>query len=155
MPVLASIRVRLTLWYVLLLAVILAVFGASVYLPLRRSLYSALDESIQSQAGLLRDALRIEGDPPTPVTGTPSGTPSEEERFARVFDASGTLVFDGSTVAGDVPVDSGAMDRALGGETSTRRVKVEGEGAPLRILTVFVAKWPISGDFRGFFEQSP
>ena len=45
----ASIRLRLTLWYVLLLAVILAVFIASVYFVLSHNLYNNLDESVTSR----------------------------------------------------------------------------------------------------------
>ncbi len=136
MPVHASIRVRLTLWYVLLLAVILAVFGASVYLTLRRSLYASLDESIQNQSSVLLGAIRFEGDPPALVPGISPGNPSEDERFARVFDASKVLVFDGSAAVGSVPVDSGAVDRALEGETTMRRVRIEENDDPLRILLV-------------------
>ena len=50
-----SIRLRLTLWYVLLLAVILGIFIAGVYLVLRHTLYNNLDDSIQNQATLLFD----------------------------------------------------------------------------------------------------
>lgn len=47
---LRSIRVRLTLWYVLLLAVILEVFSAGMYAALRVSLYNNLDDSVDSRA---------------------------------------------------------------------------------------------------------
>ena len=47
------IRLRLTIWYVFLLAIILAVFAVGVYLLLRHSLYQNLDESVQSHAGAL------------------------------------------------------------------------------------------------------
>ena len=50
-----SIRLRLTLWYVLLLAVILGIFIAGVYLVLRHTLYNNLDDSIQNQTTLLLD----------------------------------------------------------------------------------------------------
>ena len=43
MLVRAPIRLRLTLWYVLLLALILAAFAAGVYLVLRQTLYQDLD----------------------------------------------------------------------------------------------------------------
>ncbi len=46
MRLLRPIRVRLTLWYVLLLAITLAAFSAGVYFALRQSLYSNLDDSL-------------------------------------------------------------------------------------------------------------
>ena len=48
--VLRTIRVRLTLWYVVLLAVILVAFGAFLYLSLARSLYAELDRSLEDEA---------------------------------------------------------------------------------------------------------
>ena len=60
MLVSASIRIRLTLWYVLVLAVILAAFGAGVYLTLRHILHSNLDESIQNQASALLTTFQLE-----------------------------------------------------------------------------------------------
>ena len=49
----APIRLRLTLWYVFLLALILAAFAAGVYLLLRHTLYQNLNDSIQSRASAL------------------------------------------------------------------------------------------------------
>ena len=60
-----SIRLRLTLWYVLVLAAVLAVFSTSVYLVLRRALYNNLNESIQVQSTALLGAIQYEGDRPS------------------------------------------------------------------------------------------
>ena len=61
------IRLRLTLWYAGLLAAILAVFGAGVYLTLRRSLYHNLDETIEARASGVLSSLRFdEGQPVLP-----------------------------------------------------------------------------------------
>ena len=45
------IRLRLTIWYVLLLALILAAFAGGVYLLLRHNLNQNLNDSIQNRAG--------------------------------------------------------------------------------------------------------
>ena len=58
MPV--SIRVRLTLWYVLLLAIVLAFFGVVVFLSLRHVLYSNLDASIRSSADAILGTIQLE-----------------------------------------------------------------------------------------------
>ncbi len=61
------IRLRLTLWYAGLLAAILAVFGAGVYLTLRQSLYHNLDETIEARASGVLSSLRFdEGQPVLP-----------------------------------------------------------------------------------------
>jgi len=133
------VRVRLTLWYVLLLAVILAAFSAGVYMILRHHLYNNLDESINNYSGALFDTIQYEGDQPTLPDSIAWGDPYEGEHFARVFDTSGSLTFDDSALAGDVPVDTQAIDGALAGKSETRSVKVDGD--PMRVRT-----WPITRD---------
>ena len=59
-PFHASIRIRLTIWFVLLLALVLAAFGSGVYLLMRHSLYQSLEESIESHAGTLFELVQFE-----------------------------------------------------------------------------------------------
>ena len=56
-----SIRLRLTLWYVLLLAIILAGFSAGIYLTLRHNLYANLDDSLETRANDLEAAGALRG----------------------------------------------------------------------------------------------
>lgn len=134
MPVLRSVRLRLTLWYVLLLAIIVAAFSAGIYLTLRHNLYANLDDSIQNRANILLDIVRYEGSRPTLAGRVSSVDPNTGEHFVRVFDTSGATTFDSSAAAGDVPVDTSAIERALSGKPSTRRVSVDGE--PMRVRTL-------------------
>jgi heavy metal sensor kinase len=131
-----SIRLRLTLWYVVLLAVILAVFIASVYLVQRHLLYKTLDESIQNQASALLDAIQVQRDTPSLQTVAPSSGPEETEHFARVFDASQNVVFDNTAAMGHIPVDAQAVARALAGKSETRRFKVDGDPTRARMFPV-------------------
>lgn len=135
MPALRSVRLRLTLWYVLLLAIILAAFSAGIYLTLRHNLYANLDDSIQNRANILLDIVQYEGDRPTLAGVASSDDPNQGESFVRVFDASGELSFDGSAVAGDVPIDRRAVESALVGKTITRSVNV-GEAFRVRTLPI-------------------
>ena len=131
-----SIRVRLTLWYVVLLAIILAAFGAGVYLTLRRALYDNLDESFRNQAIVLLGAIQYDGDRPSLATSESSSVPTdEEEQFARIFSVSKELTFDSSAVVGTVPIDQDALDRALAGKVTTRRVNIKEDDDRVRILT--------------------
>jgi len=134
-PALRSVRLRLTLWYVLLLAIILAAFSAGIYLTLRHNLYANLDDSIQNRANILLDIVRYEGNRPSLAGVVSSNDPNQGESFVRVFDASGELSFDGSAVAGDVPIDRRAVESALVGKTITRSVNV-GEAFRVRTLPI-------------------
>src|SRR6476659_9012059 len=54
--VLGSVRVRLTLWYVAILAVVLTVFGGVIYDSQARSLRADLDERLRGEARRLASA---------------------------------------------------------------------------------------------------
>jgi len=60
----ASIRVRLTLWYVALLAVILLAFSGVLYLSLSRSLRQEMDLTLTTEAGRLIAAMDFENGAP-------------------------------------------------------------------------------------------
>jgi heavy metal sensor kinase len=134
-----SVRLRLTLWYVLLLAVILASFSAGVYVVLRNTLYNNLDDSVEKNATALLDTIQYENGQPTLHLSVSSGNQDGGEHFVRVFDASGSVTFDNSGEAGNVSVDRQSIDRALAGESRMRGVKVDGD--QMRVGT-----WPIERD---------
>ena len=135
-PALRSLRLRLTLWYVLLLAIILAAFSAGIYLTLRHSLYANLDDSIQNRANVLLDIIRYEEGRPTLAGLVSSADPNAGEHFVRVFDPLGAITFENSAAAGDVPIDSRAVEGALRDKTTTRRVTVDGETMRVRTLPI-------------------
>ncbi|MBE7473484.1 MAG: two-component sensor histidine kinase [Anaerolineae bacterium] len=55
-----NIRLRLTLWYTIILVLILVVFGAAVYIGLSRSLIATLDNHLQREAGQLIGGINFE-----------------------------------------------------------------------------------------------
>ena len=55
-----TIRVRLTLWYVALLAAILLTFGAFLYASLSHTLHDAVDSALADEAQRTRDTLAIQ-----------------------------------------------------------------------------------------------
>ena len=133
MSVFRSLRVRLTLWYVLLLAVTIALFSGGLYIALRQSLYENLDDSLEARAdlvaGLVSDQngeLTAEG---VEIPGDPDG-----EEFARVFDASGEVVYDNSFDPFRTAVDPEAVARALAGRRTQRSADANGVG--LRVMSV-------------------
>src|SRR5690349_5771876 len=54
-----TIRARLTVWYIVLLALILIGFSGALYVTLARALYQQLDDSLARQAHDLIDGLFI------------------------------------------------------------------------------------------------
>ena len=134
--ILRSVRLRLTLWYVLLLAIILAAFSAGVYLTLRHNLYANLDDSIENRANVLSSIMRYEEGQPTLAGRVSSEDPNEGERFVRVFNDSGEVTFDNSAVAGGVPIDQRAVESALQGKSSTRSLSLADEGLRVRTLPI-------------------
>lgn len=129
---LRSVRLRLTLWYVLLLAIILMGFSAGVYVLLRQNLYDNLDGLIQNRANTFLAIVHYEGDRPTLAGRVSSDDLNADESFVRVFDASGDVTFDNINTA--AAIDSRAVGRALRGETSTRTVTVDDE--TMRVWTL-------------------
>ncbi|HXG36226.1 MAG TPA: histidine kinase dimerization/phospho-acceptor domain-containing protein, partial [Dehalococcoidia bacterium] len=126
-----SIRLRLTLWYVLVLALILAGFSAGVYLTLRHNLYSGLDDSLETRSNDLQSLISSEGGAPTLAASLPSSRVDPGEQFVRVFNVSGQATFEDS--ATPAPVNRQSIDRALAGRAHTREASIDGE--PFRILS--------------------
>ncbi len=126
MRVLRPIRVRLTLWYILLLAVILGAFSAGIYLMLRHNLYGNLDDSLDARSADLLSSVPIVNGQPTLEGVVPAEGDDEGEQFERVFGASGAITFDNSAPVGDAPIYDASVRAALRGETVTRSIDVGG-----------------------------
>lgn len=133
-----SIRVRLTLWYVALLALILAAFSAGVYLTLRHTLYATLDEALAARADDLLPLVSLDADRPALPAGVPAAGPDAAEQFVRLYDAAGRPAFASGGAAGAPPADAGAVRRALAGGTGAGDARV---GAiPFRVRLVPVER---------------
>lgn len=81
-----GIRLRLTLWYVALLAIILLLFCAFVYFSLARTLNGSLDQAVVSESRTIVDALEVKNGRARfsePVEQFPVGT------LVILYDASG------------------------------------------------------------------
>ncbi len=59
-----TIRARLTLWYVALLAIILVTFSAFLYFSLARNLYAEVDQLLAAEAQQLVTSLELHAGPP-------------------------------------------------------------------------------------------
>jgi len=127
------IRWRLTVWYAVLLGVVLLLFAIGLYTTLRLRLYEGFDEQLYNQAAVTLAAV-------TTVNGVPALTPSgssdqEGEYFIRLLGLDGEVVVDTGQSLGGVPLDADAVNAALSGETRYRSTNIE-EGDTLRMVTV-------------------
>jgi heavy metal sensor kinase len=137
MRVLRSIRLRLTLWYVLLLALILAAFSAGIYLTLRRSLSSNLNDSLENRANVLLGVVWYEDGRPTLERFVPIAGRETDEQFVRLYDAAGAVSFDSAGSDMDAPdIGNAAVQDALDGRASMQTVNVEDETLRARIVPI-------------------
>ena len=141
----APIRLRLTLWYVVLLALILALFATAVYVMLRQSLYSNLDDSIQTRASALMAVIQYDQGMPSLPNTSLYGDPNDGEFFSFVYNVSGQRVIGVSPVAN---VDSD-VSAALQGRSSTRSVNFGSEDGPMRVRTFPITR---AGEISGVLE---
>jgi heavy metal sensor kinase len=144
MAILRSVRVRLTLWYVLLLALTLAVFSGGVYLALRQNLYSNLNNSLDSRANIVSDIVVQGGE----LDVSPlDAEPESDEEFVRVYGDSGALIFDNAVSDVQPGDDPDAVSAALVGDSSRRSISTGDEH-----LKVLVAPMRSDGEVIGVIE---
>jgi len=146
MSLFRSIRLRLTLWYVLLLAITLAAFSAGLYLAMRQSLYRNLDDSLEGRAEIV-GGLVTEGGRLTDEEVAIPGDPVDGEEFVRVYDLNGDVAFDNTSERFPVPGDPDSLQAALSGTTTQRGVDIG--RVNLRVMTAPIRA---SGDIIGVVE---
>lgn len=132
----APIRVRLTAWYVLLLAVILAAFGAGVYLLMRHSLYENLEESIENSGAALVETIQYADGRPYLAEQARVSVPEETEHFSRVFDRSGKVTSDSTTAIGSIPPNTAAVARTLAGDAVSYKIEAGPEKELMLVRTL-------------------
>jgi len=133
-PLLQSLRVRLTFWYVVLLAAVLLLFSGVLYARLNQTLHDNLDDTLRNRAEVLVSTT-VDGDGAARLgdirlrAGYTQG-----ESFTRVFDGTGALVSDDAAAIGAVPLFPGDVAAARRGASTLRSVVVAENH--LRVLTV-------------------
>ena len=124
------IRLRLTLVFTLVMALVLAGFGAFVYLRLKSSLDEQLDEGLMVRADALASLVRS-GAAPSSSLG-----PVGEDEFAQVLGPDGTLL--GATPSFTSPLLApDTLARARAGPVVVGRIPVAGiDGGEARIRAI-------------------
>ncbi len=129
-----SLRLRLTLWYVILLTAVLLAFSGVLYVRLNSTLHRNLDDALHTQADLLTGTIvsdngRLALDPTRLVVDRNQG-----EHFTRLYNAMGGLISNdtaGLDTVPSLPHDVAAAER---GVATTRSITAG--GTHLRVLTM-------------------
>ena len=93
--ILDSVRVRLTLWYVGVLALVLIAFSVMVYTLLSRVLYHRVDDGLQSTVEVATKSLSNDIEEGQTVQGAAQSTATElfnGQQAMAIFDESGKLL---------------------------------------------------------------
>jgi heavy metal sensor kinase len=143
------VRWRLTLWYAALFALVMALFGGTLYVALRQQLYASFDEQLLNQAALTLAAVRV-------VDGEPDFEPTvanvaDGEYFLRLFDARGNTTFETGGNPEGVPVDSAVVATALAGRTEYSAATDE-DGEILRIVSLPIRQDRGGGPITGVLQ---
>jgi len=124
-----SIKFRFTIWYLLVLAILLAGLSIGVYFYLSRSLYRSLDGSLELRSAQLRSVPAI-------LESIRQGLFQEElGEIVVLYFYSGSRLIEVSPRGISIPVPTEFIARAISGKTSFATIRTtEGEG--LRLLAV-------------------
>ncbi len=132
------IRVRLTIWYVALLAVILTVLGAFLVVRLRSDLVHGIDRGLGTRAAQIALGLRngCEGEfqdvSDASLIGLPQG-----ESGAQLLSRNGqVLESTGDPVAKGALVPKGSLPAVFAGSRVLQTISSGGDGESFRILAV-------------------
>ncbi len=127
-----SIRLRIAVWYLAVLAVTLAAFSGAVFYFLRHDLNANLDSSLRSRAAILLDIISLSGGQPSLQQLLPADSGSANGGYLRTFDSTGAVILDSSSSFGKVPMNADAVQSALSGKATFRST----DGPSTRIYTL-------------------
>ena len=134
------IRTRLTIWYVALLAAIIAALGAFLLLRLRADLVTGIDRSLDARAAQisLGYAGGNQGDFQD-VTDATLGTLPQGEHGAQVLSPRGeVLQTSGDRVAEAPMVDPGILARVVSGQHVRTVARLGSDREPFRLLSLSI-----------------
>jgi two-component system OmpR family sensor kinase len=137
-----TIKLRLTLWYVVILGIILSSFSVFLYFTLADSLYKGLDNRIRTMADIVASSAR------SPLGAGPSITDLDRimterfgirplGRFVQILDESGRVGGRSTNLRNvqQVPLSIQTLEAASKGRTTFETVQVMGK-YPLRLVTM-------------------
>jgi two-component system OmpR family sensor kinase len=120
------IRIRLTLWYTLLLGAILIIFSTALYFVLEFSLHAQLDSALQDRAQQVINGIEVQAvfDQRTGQVIIPEADIfSSSSIFVQIIDNEGQLITKSYNLGEhQIPIDSQLLEQNLNGESSFQTV---------------------------------
>lgn len=140
-----TIKFRMTLWYVVILGIILSSFSFFLYFTLADSLYKGVDNKIRTMAEIVASSARSPFEAGTSIADLDQVMTDQFGirplgRFIQILDESGR-VGDRSTNLRDVqiPISVQTLKAASKGAITFETVRVMGK-YPLRVVTIPIAE---------------
>ncbi len=123
----------MTIWYGVLLATTLIIFGLLLHLGLQWRLHGAFDEQLDTQADIVLSTVRAT--PDTLDIDFQANDLNEQEFFIRLIGRDGQTITQQGLGSPGIPIDQPSLARALQG-AKTFRSASPGEDEELRVLSV-------------------
>ncbi len=141
------IRARLTIWYVALLAVILAALGGFLVFRLRADLVHGIDQSLDVRAAQISLGLQngCEGEFQDVSDASLAGLPQGESAAQLLSPAGEVLESSGDAMAQRSLISPATLAGALQGRRARATVASGIDGEPFRILSVRLPKGSCNG----------
>ena len=135
----ASIRVRLTLWYGIALALILVLFAGSIYLVMSRALRGQVDASLEEAAAVAVRTLGEHRFGPFLIFEDLSQDFPELallDKFFQIFGPAGQVTIQSANIRSrEIPLSQTAFQASLEGQATFESVRFE-KGVLFRLLSV-------------------
>ena len=133
-----SIRVRLTIWYGLALALIMVLFALALYIVMSRTLHDQIDRSLEEAAIAAADTLEEHRFGPFLLMEDLTQSFPELallDKFFQIFGPRGQITLQSANIqTHDVPLSQVALQAALAGQKTFESVRFQGE-IPIRLLS--------------------
>jgi two-component system, OmpR family, sensor kinase len=129
------IRIRITLAFSVVMALVLGGAGAFVYVSVGGQLDDSIDQALRSRAGDLSALIRASG----PSLGDGGTLIEAEESFAQVLAPDGRLLDSTPQLDGQAALSSDELRRAVDGAAFFERAALPGIDGAARVLAVPVA----------------
>jgi len=111
-----SIKFRLTIWYLVILVVLLLIFAVAAYLMLSNNLYQGLDDSLVLGAAQRENSLQVEDDSIDFQDDDEFSFNDQSVDLMRIYDGHGNLI-QGWGDDLDIPQIRALQEQALAGES--------------------------------------
>jgi heavy metal sensor kinase len=125
-----SVRFRLAVWYVGILAALLVAFAVVVYYRMRSTLYEQLDDAVETRAHLAESLVTFEGGEARLASIDEA---ESDDVFTRLFAPSGELISGNSPYFAGVP--AGSSVAAAARDRRPVRQTLDAPGSDVRVLS--------------------